>query len=146
MKFDLCDELAPEALGTAETGSRLLDKIDGADRHGHRPALMLNEGEANRLCNGLQHPLHGLAMLRPDRAVGDEGLDPGRARRVGNDHRGIGLEALVERTDLQQATFDRAVAPVGQEGRDFLRRQRRQPPSRNQPAIAIGCLKSSNIS
>ncbi len=106
---------------------------------GHRPALMLNEGEANRLCNGLQHPLHGLAML------GLTGLwvtkarsRPGSACR--NDHRGIGLEALVERTDLQQATLDRAVAPVGQERRDFLRRQRRQPPSRNQPAIAIGCL------
>ena len=57
--------------------------LDCADRHGHRPARILDEGEADRCGDRRQHALHGLAMLGLHRAVRCEGRRARRALGVG---------------------------------------------------------------
>jgi len=80
-------------------------------------------------------------MLRPDRAVLAERLDPGRRRLRQHLDLGIGREAGRQRAALDQAALDGAVAFVGQASVQIGRGEGREAPDNAQTALPIGCLE-----
>ena len=120
--------------------------LDRADRHGHRPALVFDEGEACRRGDGVEHPLHGLAMLRTHRAVGGEGRDPARGGSGEDGHCRIGCEAVVQGADLQKAALDGPITACLEEAVDRRRGEGSQAPDRRHATLAVGCFDGFDIS
>jgi hypothetical protein len=112
--------------------------VDHAQREGKRLTVFDDRGKTDRRGDRMQHPSHGVSVMRRHRAQAGEACQPVGRRPGGDLDRGIGCEAPVEAGPLNQTLVDPPVATASQGGVRFGRSERRQAPDRRVAALAVG--------